>query len=36
MIDISYMSDKDIKEYLAEVEADDYLALMEAHEAQNI
>ena len=36
MISIDDMSDEDIKEYLAESYADDYLASMEAHEVQNI
>ena len=36
MISFDDMSDKDIRDYLAESYADDYLASMEAHEVQNI
>lgn len=36
MIDVSDMSDKDIRDYLAESYADDYLATINAHQEQNI
>lgn len=36
MTNFNDMSDEDIKEYLAESYADDYLASIEAHEVQNI
>lgn len=37
MIDISNMPDEDtIRDYLAGIEADDYLATIEAHQEQNI
>lgn len=36
MISVNNMSDADVKTYLAEVEADDYLATMDAHQVENI
>lgn len=36
MINIGDMSDADVKTYLAEVEADDYLATIDAHQVENI
>lgn len=36
MISIDDMSDEDIRDYLAESYADDYLATIDAHQEQNI